>query len=169
MSGYGVDIGYRGEVKDASPVIENAIGVDKDFPGYDGIHLPYKYGALDFVFSSHCFEHLNWTERVLILREWMRVIKVGGHIVMTVPHMYLYEKKSDLPSKWNEDHKIFFTPGKLLTEIENALDPNSYRVVHLRDNDDDFDYSRGPDVHSGGCYEIELVLKKINQPNWSIV
>lgn len=165
MFGHGLDIGYRGSTTDAEPVLFSAIGVETDYPSYDGKTLPFKDNAYDYVFSSHCLEHI--TDYRSAILEWFRVIKVGGHLVITVPHQYLYEKKPSLPSRWNGDHKRFYTPASLLLEIESALvTPNTYRVVFLRDNDDNYDYSIPPELHSGGCYEIELVIKKIAPPNW---
>src|SRR5713101_5620837 len=35
-----LDIGYRGGDQDAVPILPHAIGVDLDYPGYDGVHLP---------------------------------------------------------------------------------------------------------------------------------
>lgn len=166
MTGSGVEFGFRGDRSDAQSVLPGCVGVELGDLGYDGVRLGVGGGHFDYVFTSHVFEHL--VDPIANLREWYRIVRVGGHIVIIVPHMYLYEKKRERPSRWNEDHKWFFTPGDLLTLVELALEPNSYRVVHLRDNDVGFDYTRGPDVHSGGCYEIELVLKKINKPNWQI-
>ena len=36
-----LDIGYRGGDLNAQPITENAIGVELDYPGYDGVHLPF--------------------------------------------------------------------------------------------------------------------------------
>ena len=55
-----------------------------------------------------------------------------------------------------------------MADIEATLKPNSYRLRHLADNDRHFDYTIPPDKHSGGCYEIELVIEKIASPEWSI-
>jgi hypothetical protein len=51
---------------------------------------------------------------------------------------------------------------------EEALEANSFRVRHLKENDAGFDYSLSPDVHSQGCYEIELLLEKIQPPEWTL-
>lgn len=166
MEGNGLDIGYRGSVKDAEPVLDTAIGVDLDYPGYDGKTLPFPDESQDYVFSSHCLEHI--LDYKSIIRDWFRVLKVRGNLIITVPHQFLYEKKRDVPSLWNRDHKRFYTPATLLNEIEISLEPNSYRIIHLRDNDDNFDYSIPPGKHSGGCYEIELVVNKIIKPSWDV-
>lgn len=166
MSGIGLDIGFSGYTPGVVPILETAIGVDKDFPNYDGIHLPFPDESQDYVFSSHCLEHIS--DYTTVIRDWYRVLKTGGHLVIMVPHQFLYEKKQSPPSLWNGDHKRFYTPASLLQEIELSLDANSYRVVHLRDNDDDYNYSIPPNKHADGAYEIELVIKKINKPAWRV-
>jgi hypothetical protein len=84
------------------------------------------------------------------------------------PHQFLYEKKHTLPSLWNADHQRFYTPASLLREFEEALEPNSYRIRHLRDCDEGYTYELGPESHAGGGYEIELVVEKIQKPQWSL-
>jgi len=161
-----VDVGYRGGHDDAVPILPHAVGVDRDFPGYDGTKLPFADGSVDTVFSSHMLEHVaNYPTTI---RDWHRVLRSGGFIVCLVPHQFLYEKKQNLPSSWNTDHKRFYTPATLLFEFEISLEPNTYRVRHLRDNDEDYTYDIGPDAHPGGAYEIELVVQKIEKPQWNL-
>jgi SAM-dependent methyltransferase len=161
-----VDVGYRGGHDDAVPILPHAIGVDLGFPGYDGTKLPFADGSVDTVFSSHMLEHAP--DYQTTIRDWHRVLRSGGFIVCVVPHQFLYEKKQNLPSSWNADHKRFYTPGTLLFEFEISLEPNTYRVRHLRDNDEGYTYDIGPDAHSGGAYEIEVVVQKIEKPEWNL-
>lgn len=167
FKGQVLDIGYRGyEDMDVVPVLPEAIGVDLNYPGYDGKRLPFADGTVDTVYNSHTLEHIPEAEEAI--REWFRVLKVGGFLVVTVPHQYLYEKRTMLPSRWNMDHKRFYTPSKLLAEVERALPPNSYRVRRLVDDDEDYSYQVPPTQHAGGAYQIELVLEKIQQPAWEL-
>lgn len=166
MTGNGLDIGFAGYIPDVVPILPNAIGVDTNFPGYDGKTLPFEDNSQNYVYSSHCLEHID--DYLNAIREWYRVVKVGGHIVTIVPHKFLYEKKEQLPSNWNGDHKRFYTPASLLQEFEQALEPNSYRVRFLEDGDIGFDYSIPPEQHSNGEYEITLVIEKINKPSWKL-
>lgn len=163
--GVGLDVGYRGAgVPNVEP-LPNCIGVDLGFPGYDGKELPFPDNSVDFVFSSHCLEHIE--DPFTALREWLRVAR--RHVVIAVPHQFLYEKRKHLPSKFNtHGHLRFYTPASLLTEIEQSLTPNTYRIVHLIDNDHGFDYTVGPEEHSKGCYEVECVIKKIKKPKWDL-
>jgi SAM-dependent methyltransferase len=167
LSGAAVlDVGYRGYADGVVPIMPAAIGVDLDYPGYDGRRLPFPDESQDAVYSSHCLEHI--ADPVDAIREWFRVVKQSGYLIVVVPHQFLYEKKLRPPSRWNTDHQRFYTPGALLREIEAALAPNSYRLRHLADNDLGFDYGIAPDQHSAGCYEIELVVQKIARPTWRL-
>jgi SAM-dependent methyltransferase len=160
-----LDIGYRGEMPDAEPIIENAIGIELDYPDYDGKTLPFSDYSQDAVFASHVLEHIE--DFSAVLADWYRVLKIGGYLIIAVPHRDLYERKAAPPSQFNADHKRFYTPGSLLTEIEGSLPVGGYRVRSLRDIDDDFDYSVPPGTHAVGSYEIELVVQKIPVPDYA--
>jgi len=60
----------------------------------------------DFVHSSHCLEHLVEPREGLV--NWLRVLKSGGYLVITVPDEDLYEQ-GVFPSSFNRDHKWTFT------------------------------------------------------------
>jgi SAM-dependent methyltransferase len=160
-----LDVGYRGYTG-AQPILSQAIGIELDYPGYDGRTLPFADQTQDAVFASHCLEHIEDYRNAI--REWHRVLKIGGYMVIAVPHKFLYEKRTELPSRWNEDHKRFYTPASLMAEIEASLSPNTYRLRHLIDNDLDYDYAITPSRHAGGCYEIELVLERLAPPAWDL-
>lgn len=160
MSGKGLDIGYRGYTdEDIVPITEDAIGIDLEYPGYDGRTLPFTDNSLDFVYSSHCLEHISDYRN--FIREAFRVVKPGGYVVTVVPHRDLYEKKPTLPSIWNADHKRFYTATSLCREHEESLNVNSYRVRHLCENDKGHRYEQPMNEHSVGQYEIEIVIQKI--------
>jgi SAM-dependent methyltransferase len=161
-----IDVGYRGGYEDAVPILPHAVGVDMDFPGYDGVRLPFADASVDTIYSSHMLEHV--ADYRATIRDWHRVVRPGGFIVCVVPHQFLYEKKRTPPSVWNTDHKRFYTPASLLREFEEALEPNTYRMRHLRDNDGNYSYEIGPEAHAAGSYEIELVVQKIERPKWDL-
>ncbi|MDW5316000.1 class I SAM-dependent methyltransferase [Rhizobium sp. PL01] len=162
-----LDLGFKGsDNPEERTVVPHAIGVDMDYPGYDGTRLPFEDGSVDVVSSSHCIEHIWYVQSAV--RDWYRALKVGGFIVCFAPHQYLYEKRKFPPSVYNPDHKRFLTPSKLLAIFEEALDPNGYRVRHLCDNDRWYNYDLDPHTHAFGCYEIELVIEKIQKPSWDL-
>jgi len=63
----------------------------------------------DFVHSSHCLEHL--VDPKAGLHTWLRVVKPGGYLIITVPDEDLYEQ-GIFPSTFNKDHKWTFTIHK---------------------------------------------------------
>ena len=79
--------------------------------------------TFDFVHSSHCLEHLH--DPADGLRNWLRVVKPGGHVVVTVPDEDLYEQ-GVFPSTFNRDHKWTFTIHK-----PDSWSPRSINVLSL--------------------------------------
>ena len=160
-----LDIGYRGADPTSEPITDKAIGIDLDYPGYDGRTLPFPRESQDAIFASHVLEHIeDWAGA---LADWFRVLKIGGFLIIAVPHRDLYERKSGPPSRFNLDHIRFYTPASLLHEIEAALPVGGYRVRSLKDVDEGFDYAIPPPSHAVGCYEIELVVEKIRIPDYA--
>jgi SAM-dependent methyltransferase len=79
--------------------------------------------SYDFVFSSHCLEHLM--DPVTGLRNWFRILRPGGHLIITVPDEDLYEQ-GVWPSTHNRDHKQSFTIMK-----RRSWCPASHNVLDL--------------------------------------
>ena len=79
--------------------------------------------TLDFVVSSHCLEHLN--NPFVGINNWFRILKPGGHLVVTIPEEDLYEQ-GVWPSNKNLDHKWSFTIWK-----EASWAPKSVNVMTL--------------------------------------
>lgn len=67
-------------------------------------------GKLDFVFSSHLLEHIE--DYRAALAEWWRIIKVGGHLVLYLPHRDLYPRVGQPGA--NPDHKHDFENDDIL-------------------------------------------------------
>lgn len=62
--------------------------------------------TFDFVHSSHCLEHMMDPE--VALRNWFRILKPGGYLIMLVPDEDMYEQ-GIFPSSYNNDHKWTLT------------------------------------------------------------
>jgi SAM-dependent methyltransferase len=74
--------------------------------------------SVDFVHSSHCLEHL--VDPAAGLKNWLRVVRPGGHLVITVPDEDLYEQ-GQFPSTFNRDHKWTFTVWKPRSWSDHSL------------------------------------------------
>jgi predicted SAM-dependent methyltransferase len=99
----GIDIGYGGSL-----VMPNARGFD--IQDGDANHITrYVKDQYDYVFSSHCLEHL--VDPYEALREWWQLVRPGGYMFIIVPDEDLYEQ-GHWPSIYNNDHKHTFTISK---------------------------------------------------------
>lgn len=87
---------------------------DGDAQYFEGVQ-DNKY---DFLHSSHCLEHL--VDPRIGLRNWLRVVRPGGYLIVTVPDEDLYEQ-GVFPSTFNRDHKWTFTIFKRKSWSERSL------------------------------------------------
>lgn len=79
---------------------------------WDAMKLPDK--LVDYIFSSHCLEHLN--DWVRVLDYWTSKIKSGGHIFLYLPH-----KDQKYWRPWNNTkHMHMFTPEDLLFYFQDG-------------------------------------------------
>jgi SAM-dependent methyltransferase len=79
--------------------------------------------TFDFVFSSHCLEHMINPKEALL--EWWKLVKPGGYLIFIVPDEDLYEQ-GNFPSQFNDDHKHTFTISK-----DQSWSPVSVNVLDL--------------------------------------
>jgi predicted SAM-dependent methyltransferase len=110
--GYGADLGMGGD-----KILPSAIAIDQPTPytkvGSDIVQLGgdarnlywFKDGVLDYLYSSHLLE--DFIETKPILKEWARVLRKGGNLVLYLPDQKVYkaycESVNQLP---NQAHKL---------------------------------------------------------------
>jgi len=152
--GAGVDIASQGV-----PVVPWAISFDlpeSDFLQYSAgnppkgpIHLrgyadklPFDSGSLDFVYSSHLLEdYLDW---IPPLREWTRMVKIGGHLIILVPDKTLWNAaiaRGQNPncSHRHESHvgelteifRAYFGHFEIVRDELTALTPEDYSIIFV--------------------------------------
>ena len=162
MKGDGLDIGYGGDL-----VVPNARGWDlEDGDAQDLASIANE--SFDFVYSSHCLEHMR--DPVVSLLNWWRVLKPGGYLIFAIPDEDLYEH-GIWPSVYNPDHKNTFTVDKdktwspvgyNVTDILAKLP--SRKVISIRTTDEGYDYHRNDDYDQTlGNAEaaIEVIVQKV--------
>jgi predicted SAM-dependent methyltransferase/ADP-heptose:LPS heptosyltransferase len=74
--------------------------------------------CMDFVFSSHMLEHVEEERLVKVLREWWRVIKDEGYLVLYLPDADEYPKVGEKGA--NPDHKWNVTYNKVMGLMAKA-------------------------------------------------
>jgi len=107
--GEGVDIGGRPDPLALYRELFPAITALRTWDIEDGdaqLMASVQDESFDFVFSSHCLEHMRDPKEAL--SSWFRILRPGGHLVITVPDEDLYEQ-GVWPSTHNRDHKQAFT------------------------------------------------------------
>ncbi len=127
--------------------------------------------SFDFVHASHCLEHLH--DPQVALQHWLRIVRPGGYVVVTVPDEDLYEQ-GVFPSTFNPDHKRTFTVWKarswsavsvnvidLLREIGQEARVEKIELLDATYRDDlpRYDQTKTP---VGEC-AIEFVLRKADR------
>jgi SAM-dependent methyltransferase len=73
----------------------------------------------DFVFSSHCLEHLR--DPFEGIKNWFRILKEDGYVILAIPDEDLYEQ-GVFPSTFNRDHKHTFALNKAHSWSQRSID-----------------------------------------------
>lgn len=119
------------------------------------------------VYAYHVLEHIE--NPITAIKNWLRVVKPGGHLIIGVPHRDLYEKKQAPPSNWNHDHKWFWLPenhepkNKTLSfkDTVRAAINSDGEIVEFKVCDEGYTWDIPQDQHAGGEYTIECVVRKL--------
>jgi len=162
-----LNIRAKGAPAGTAPLLPHAslIAIDPDDPDRirDALH------AADA--ACQCILVHDVLQRIEDYRSFLAAcfhkLAVGGQLIVVVPHQFLLERKLQVPSRVSPTHRRFYTPGSLLTEIEEALDPSEFRLRFLADNDLGYDYATRLDRMPSGCHDIVLCLERMARPVWS--
>ncbi len=111
--GIGVDIGCNRE----EWAFPGAIPIDPIINEYHALNFPYE--NLDYIFSSHCLEHLyDWVD---VLNYWTSKLKIGG-----VLFLYLPDYSQEYWRPWNNrKHLNIFNPQI----ISDYMKDNGYKNI----------------------------------------
>lgn len=169
LKGKGIDIG-------AGP--DPLVVLDGTVKGYDfkqgdaNFMEDQKDNIYDFVYSSHCLEHMKSVRTSLF--NWCRILKPGGYLYVTVPDFELYEK-CNWPSNFNLDHKFSFSKDYKRSDVNRInhyhmvedLVPllNSYNVnlIEAVLQDEGYDYSKPSSEDqtlTGALVQINIIGQK---------
>lgn len=126
--GNGIDIGCnRDEWK-----FPNAFPIDPVINEYNAMNIPMQDDVLDngkrewdYIFSSHCLEHI--TEWVSVLDYWRECLRSGGVLFLYLPHP---DQKYWLP--WNNRKHVNILHPQ---DIEKYLNENGFKNVFVSGRD----------------------------------
>lgn len=151
--GMGIDVGYGG-----APINDTAITMDMQFMYVDYKGKPqnlygdarnlywFKDGVLSYLYSSHLIE--DFEDTLSVLKEWIRVIQVGGYLCLLFPDEQHY-RAATKPEYWNLSHKhmdmglkymldiLYKIPEVTVIEYAEMFDNNNYNcmIVCRKDKD----------------------------------
>lgn len=110
--GKGIDIGFAKEewkFEKATDFCDLLL----DAPWNDCLNIPVGDGTYDFVFSSHCLEHIeNYLDA---LEEWKRILKKNGIIFLYLPSLKCEYWHTDNCKK----HKHNFEPKTIAEDLQS--------------------------------------------------
>lgn len=137
--GHGIDIGCGND-----PIYPEARPFDIADGDANEI-TKFVHEKFDYVFSSHCLEHMRDPYKALM--EWWKLVTPGGFLYLIVPEEDRYEQGT-FPSRWNADHKHTFTiykTGSWSPVSINIIDlikilPDA-EVYKIEIQDDGYDYN----------------------------
>jgi SAM-dependent methyltransferase len=133
-AGYGIDIGFGGD-----PITLRAIRLDLPSPytsvGRSSVQLGgdcrnlswFRDNTLDYVYSSHILEDFPETQTMSILREWTRVLRPGGRLILLLPDQQRY-----LAHCWRTGQ---ISPEGIVGNPHHSIPTFSLRYVDLKVNE----------------------------------
>jgi len=109
-------------------------------------NLPVPNETFDIVYSGHTLEHFSWTSVDKVLKEWVRVLKVGGELRLVVPNLRWSAKRIledtlvpyDYWVLYGEQdyvknfHAVGFTPATLKLLVESL---GVFEDIQMREGD----------------------------------
>lgn len=120
----------------------------------------------DFVYSSHCLEHMR--EIPEALTNWARIVKPDRFLYIVVPDYTLYEQHS-WPSRYNGDHKHSFSMHLERTSVDRINHWSRMDLARLARKiglvmveaelqDQGFNYNAGPGDQTRGHALAQLMF-----------
>lgn len=131
-------------------------------------HLPVPDQTFDIVYSSHTLEHFSWRAVDKVLKEWCRVLKVGGELRLVVPNlrhvaqrilddaiyptdMWVLYGEQDYPKNF---HAVGFTPNSLKGIVESL---GIFEDIQIKEGE----WQGPPNANS---WNLQLKATKVKHP-----
>jgi SAM-dependent methyltransferase len=167
MTGHGLDIGGG---NDPLRPLDGACRVwDRKQGDGDARYLSgVAEESLDYVYSSHCLEHLP--DPIGALKRWIEVVKPAGYLYVVVPDYDLYEGGKGIRNRFHRSAFSLARQSDPEIPLYNTLDlirselRGLVRLLYLALCDDHFDYGRSDcadQTRLGAVCHIEVLVQKV--------
>lgn len=113
---------------------------------HDITKLPFENNSVDLIYSSHVLEYFDREEVTNVLKEWYRVLKIGGMLRVAVPDFKMMTTKylidgceldlflGPLYGKWSMgDKTIYHKTAYDFLSLKKVLQSNGFRGVQEYD------------------------------------
>lgn len=125
--------------------------------------LPFEDNIVDEIHSSHSLEHCVMSSVPLMLRDWHRILKIGGKIHIIVPEIegcmrnFLDASEED---KWG--YRIEYILGEHVSQVGQQLHKSAFTLFHLKKlvSEAKFDIVSAEVLHTGVNDTIDLIAYK---------
>lgn len=110
--------------------------------------LPYEDNSIDEIYNSHLIEHFNFKEAFDVLKEWKRVLKPNGWLIIETPDLLasckkfvegteeerigLYGHFYAMPWQPGNTHYFLYTPNQMRWTLEVLGFKNIHQKPALR-------------------------------------
>jgi len=151
-----LDVKLAAHNRTAIVPLASLVTVQRDQTDYTSLHIDSPF---DTVIVPNVLEDMNYPLS-LIAFAYGR-LEVGGHLIISVPHRDLYERRLSPPGNFDKAHQNFYTPERLLLQVQAACGINSVRLRFAKDYDWSHNYDDLTTAHAKGGYSTLVVLEKI--------
>jgi ubiquinone/menaquinone biosynthesis C-methylase UbiE len=113
---------------------------------HDITKLPFENNSVDLIYSSHVLEYFDREEVTNVLKEWYRVLKIGGMLRVAVPDFKMMTTKylidgceldlflGPLYGKWSMgDKTIYHKTAYDFLSLKKVLQSNGFRGIQEYD------------------------------------
>jgi predicted SAM-dependent methyltransferase len=107
----------------------------------DALNLPFDDNSVDEILASHIIEHFNFHEGFKAIKEWYRVLKEGGKLVIECPdllslcHKFIEADEQEKITMYYQFFGSPWLPGHLhkfiytATQMRWTLEKTNYRNI----------------------------------------
>lgn len=123
--------------------------------------IPVEDATFDEIRSIHSIEHIGWRQGLSTLREWFRVLKPDGYLLIATPNLrFICEAYLSNAEAWYKDLQ------RMHPEEQAPLKVAGFHSHTLWANFKLFSSGGGGDIHLA-CYDAFLLMSMLKEVGFS--